>query len=66
MNSIILLVLELLGGIILFVALVWALSRAFKYDLFYDDKLGNKDEGADLTSRNKEKDDDDIIHFPSI
>jgi len=66
MNSIILLVLELLGGIILLAALVLALSRAFKYDLFYDDKLGKKDEGADLTTKSNDKDDDDIIHFPSI
>ena len=66
MNSIILLVLELLGGFILLAALVLALSREFKYDLFYDDKLGKKDEGADLTTKSNDKDDDDIIHFPSI
>lgn len=62
MNSIILLVLEILIGIILLVALVWALSRAFKYDLFYDSKLGEEDMGDDLTKTNKDDDKESINH----
>ncbi|MDR3652429.1 MAG: hypothetical protein P4L34_05590 [Paludibacter sp.] len=61
MNSTILLGLEILGGIVLLAVLVFALSKAFKYDLFYDSKLGNEDEGADLTTKKENTTKDDEI-----
>jgi hypothetical protein len=66
MSSSILLGLEILGGIVLLAVLVFTLSKAFKYDLFYDTKLGNEDEGADLTTkRDNTIKDDDINSYSS-
>lgn len=62
MSSGILLGLEILGGVILLFALVVALTPAFKYDLFYDSKLGEEDKGDDLTKTNKDDDKDRINH----
>ena len=66
MNSSILLGLEILVGIVLLGVLVFALSKAFQYDLFYDNKLGKEDEGADLTTkRDNTIKDDDINSYSS-
>jgi uncharacterized protein (DUF697 family) len=66
MKSIIELVFELAGGVILLFAVGYTFARISGYDKYYD-KMLYDDDNIDLTIKKNNKDnDDDIIHHVSI